>query len=367
MAEEQRKRLEELLGPSPSTTTDNAPLSSLTLYKTAFGALASDSPNYVQAAENLQRAVGQYPQFAVAWNVLGYSREQLGDEQAAREAYEEAAQADSDYLQPQVHLARLDIRDQQWDSAKSRSEAILGVDEKRAEAWFYLATAEYNLDDLDAARKAAETVAGGPQVENYPQVFQLLGRVRTREGDYAGATEAYRSYLKARPGAVDRNLVEEQIGRLETAEDVEKINAAVQEADWATVVELGEQLAEVDDESGLGLYFAAMAHLQLNDDGAARARRRKPFYAAKTATGSPACTACSARCMRGMAPSKRLRGTTASLSPRSPTRPTWRSCNSNSPTGEKLRRFEERRNPVIRVINPTGTTAVTVVRGRASG
>ncbi len=362
LAEDQRKRLEKLLGPSPSKTTDNAPLPSLTLYKTAFEALASDAPNYVQAAENLQRAVQGYPRFAVAWNVLGYSREQLGDEQAAREAYEKAAQADSDYLQPQAHLARLDIRDQQWDSAKRRSEAILSVDEKRADALFYLATAEYNLDDLDAARQAAEAVAGGPHAENYPEVLQLLGRVRTREGDYAGATEAYRSYLKVRPGAVDRNLVEEQISRLETAEDVEKINAAVQAADWTTVVELGEQLAEVDEESGLGLYFAAMAHLQLNDYGAARAaaeavlrredsdrfpgvhRMLGTLYARESAFEAAA-------------------GQYRELIAKVPDAPDLTKLQQQLVDWEKLLRYEERRDPVVRVINPTGRTAVIVARG----
>ena len=362
LAEEQRKRLEKLLGPSPSKTTDNAPLTSLALYRTAFEALATDSPNYVQAAENLQRAVQEYPRFAVAWNVLGYSREQLGDEQAAREAYEEAAQADSDYLQPQAHLARLDIRDQQWDSAKSRSEAILGVDEKRADAWFYLATAEYNLDDLDAARRAAETVAEGPQVENYPQVFQLLGRVRTRQGDYAGAAEAYRRYLKARPGAVDRNLVEDQIGRLETAEDVEKINAAVQAADWATVVELGGQLAEVDDESGLGLYFAAMAHLQLNDDGAARAAA-ETVLRREDSERFPGVHRMLGTLYAREGAFEEAAGQYREFIAKVPDAPDLAKLQQQLADWEKLRRFEERRNPVIRVINPTGRTAVTVVRG----
>ena len=362
LAEEQRKRLEELLGPSPSKTTDNAPLPSLTLYKTAFGALASDTPNYVQAAENLQRAVREYPQFAVAWNVLGYSREQLGDEQAAREAYEKAVQADSEYLQPQAHLARLDIRDQQWVSAKRRSEAILSVDEKRADAWFYLATAEYNLDDLDAAWHAAETVAGGPHGENYPEVFQLLGRVRTREGDYTGATEAYRSYLKARPGAVDRNLVEEQIGRLETAEDVEKINAAVQAADWATVVELGEQLAEVDDESGLGLYFAAMAHLQLNDYGAARAAA-ETVLRREDSDRFPGVHRMLGTLYAREGAFEAAAGQYREFIAKVPDSPDLAKLQQQLADWEKLRRFEERRNPVIRVINPAGRTAVTVVRG----
>ena len=362
LAEEQRKRLEKLLGPSPSKTTDNAPLPSLTLYKTAFEALASDSPNYVQAAENLQRAVQEYPQFAVAWNVLGYSREQLGDEQAAREAYEEAAQADSEYLQPQAHLARLDIRDQQWDSAKHRSEAILSVDEKRADALFYLATAEYNLDDLDAARQAAETVAEGPHGENYPEVLQLLGRVRTREGDYAGATEAYRSYLKARPGAVDRSLVEEQIGRLETAEDVEKINAAVQAADWATVVELGEQLADVDDESGLGLYFAAMAHLQLNDYGAARAAA-ETVLRREDSDRFPGVHRMLGTLYAREGAFEAAAGQYREFIAKVPDAPDLAKLQQQLVDWEKLLRYEERRNPVVRVINPTGRTVVTVARG----
>ncbi|HUG80797.1 MAG TPA: VWA domain-containing protein, partial [Bryobacterales bacterium] len=156
LAEEQRRRIEKLLGPSPSKTTNEAPLPSLTLYKTAFDELAGAAPSYPRVIADLEQAVEGYPQFAVAWNVLGYSREQLGDAAGAREAYEKAADADPEYLQPQAHLARMEIQDQDWEAAKKRAEALLQADQERADARFFLATAEFNLDHLDAAGKAVE-------------------------------------------------------------------------------------------------------------------------------------------------------------------------------------------------------------------
>jgi len=362
LAEEQRKRLEKLLGPSPSKTTDGAPISSLTLYKTAFEVLASDAPNYVRAAEDLQRAVDEYPDFAVAWNVLGYAREQLGDEETARQAYARAAEADPEYLQPLAHLARFDIQDQEWASAKERSETLLKIDAARADASFYLATAEYNLENLDAARASAETVAAGPEADKFPDVFQLLGRIHAREGNYTAATEAYRRYLEVRPGAVDRELVEEQISSFETAEDVEKLHAAAQAEDWETVVELGEQLAEVDEDSGLGLYYAAMAYLQLNDYAGAQAAAE----AVLTRDDSDRYTGVHrmlgtlyARDGNFDAASNHYREFIAKV----PAATDIEKLRDQLSDWEKLLRYEERTGPVVRVINPSGRTAVTVVRG----
>lgn len=363
LAEEQRKRLEKLLGPSPSKTTDDAPLSSLTLYKTAFEVLASDAPDYVRVAKDLQRAVDEYPDFAVAWNVLGYSREQLGDEQAAREAYAKAAEADPEYLQPLAHLARFDIQDQEWASAKNRSEALLKAEPARAEASFYLATAEYNLENLDAARMAADTVAAGPDAEKFPEVFQLLGRIHAREGNYTAATEAYRRYLEVRPSATDRELVEEQISAFETAEDVEKLHAAAQAQDWETVVELGEQLAEVDEDSGLGLYYAAMAYLQLNDDAGAQAAAEviltrddsDRYPGVHRMLGS-----LYARDGNFEEASNQYRAFIAKI----PDATDIEKLREQLADWEKLIRHEDRIRPVVRVINPSGRTAVKVVRGQ---
>ena len=362
LADEQRKRLEKLLGPSPSKTTDGAPLSSLTLYKTAFEVLASDAPNYVRAADDLQRAVDEYPEFAVAWNVLGYAREQLGDEQTARQAYARAAEADSEYLQPLAQLARFDIQDQEWASAKSRSESLLNAEPARGDASFYLATAEYNLENFDAARAAAETVAGGPDAEKFPDVFQLLGSIHAREGNYAAATEAYRRYLEVRPGAIDREVVEEQISAFETAEDVEKLHAAAQTEDWETVVELGEQLSQIDEDSGLGLYYAAMAYLQLNDYAGAQAAAE----AVLTRDDSDRYTGVHrmlgtlyARDGNFDAASNHYREFIAKV----PDATDIEKLRRQLSDWEKHLRYEERIGPVVRVINPSGRTAVTVVRG----
>lgn len=362
LAEEQRKRIEKLLGPSPSKTTDDAPLRSLTLYKTAFEELAADTPSYPRVIEGLEKAVEGYPSFAVAWNVLGYSREQLGNTAGAREAYEKSAGADPEYLQPQAHLARMEIQAEDWETAKDRAEALLKADLERADARFYLATAEFNLDNLDAAREAAQALTEGDGAEQFPEAFQLLGIVRARYGDFTAATNAYQQYLEVRPNATDREVIEEQIESWKTAQDITKINEAAQAGDWEIVVELGEQLTEVDTDSGIGPYFAAMAHSRLGNDAGAKHsaaivlergdRERFPDIHRMLGT-------LHAREGNFTEASRAYREFIAKV----PDVPDRAKIEQQLDDWEKQLQYEKREGPVIRVINPTGRTTVTVVLG----
>ena len=362
LAEQQRKRLEELLGPSPSKTTDDAPLTSLTLYKTAFEELTTDAPSYPRVIEDLERAVEGYPRFAVAWNVLGYSREQMGDAAGARQAYAKAAGADPDYLQPQAHLARMDIQQEDWESAKSRAEAMLKTDEERADARFYLATAEFNLENFAVAGQAAQALIEGESAEKFPDVFQLLGLVRAHEGEFAAAAEAYRQYLEVRPNATDREFIEEQIETWKTAQDIEKINESVKAGDWETVAELGEQLAVLDADSGIGPYFTAMAHLRLGNYAEAKdavttvleRQDHERFPDALRMLGT-----LYAREGQFDEASRAYREFIA----RVPGTPDLAKLQAQLDDWEKLRQYEKREGPVIRIVNPRGQTAVTVVRG----
>ena len=362
LAEEQRKRIEKLLGPSPSKTTDDAPLPSLTLYKTAFEELAGAAPSYPRVIEDLERAVEGYPQFAVAWNVLGYSREQLGNAAGAREAYEKAAGADPEYLQPQAHLARMDIQAEDWEGAKKRAGTLLEADEERADARFYLATAEFNLDHLDAATEAVQALTASGDAGQFPEAFQLLGILRARNGDFPAASEAYRQYLEARPNAADREVIEEQIALWKTAQDISKINKAAQAEDWETVVELGEQLTEVDTDSGIGPYFAAMGYSRLGNDEDSKLAAaivlkrddRERFPDIQRLLG-----ALYAREGNFAEAARAYREFIAKV----PGAPGRAQLEEQLDEWEKQIGPELREGPVIRVINPTGRTVVTVVRG----
>ncbi len=362
LAEEQRKRIEKLLGPSPSKTTDDAPLPSLTLYKTAFEQLAGDAPSYPRVIEDLEKAVEGYPQFAVAWNVLGYSHEQLGNVAGAREAYEKSAGADPEYLQPQAHLARMEIQAEDWEAAKKRAEVLLKADQKRADARFYLATAEFNLDNLDAAGKALEPLTVSDGAEQFPEAFQLLGIVRARNGDFTAATEAYQRYLDIRPNAADREFIEEQIETWRTAQDIAKLNETAQAGDWEMVVELGEQLTEVDIDSGIGPYFTAMAHSRLGNDAGAK------HSAAIVLERADRDRFPDIHRMLGTLHAREGNFAEASRSYREfiakvPDVPDRAKIEPQLNDWEKQLQYQKREGPVIRVINPTGRTTVTVVRG----
>ena len=212
MQAERRPQLEEALGESRSETTGNAPLSALEAYKAGFDELGAESGNMARAAQELKKATSLYPGFAAAWNLLGYASENLGDLATAREAYQKAADADEEYLNPLAHLARLEIEQQAWDGAKERASKLIDKDAERPDAHFYLATAEFNLGNLDAAKTAAETALAHDEEGRFVQTHQLMGLIHAGQGESSAMGGANGQRVRGRRERHDRALRRRRVG-----------------------------------------------------------------------------------------------------------------------------------------------------------
>jgi Tfp pilus assembly protein PilF len=150
------------------------------------------------AAEHLQKAVAEYDMYAAAWNELGGIYTASHDTEKARVAFGKAIAADPHYIPPYVHLANLQLENQEYEEALNTSAKALDLDPRIQLANFIQALANFRLNRVDAAQKIAlEAQKGTGPV--YPQWHALLADIFLEKKDIPSAADQMRAYLKEAP------------------------------------------------------------------------------------------------------------------------------------------------------------------------
>ncbi|HNR32756.1 MAG TPA: DUF5107 domain-containing protein, partial [Candidatus Hydrogenedentes bacterium] len=116
----------------------------------------------------------------------------------ARSGYEAALGIDPLHVPSLIGLATLDLESGRFQDCEARARAAVSREPESGLAWFLLGAARLQSGDareaLACGYKAArclDTVALG---------YELVGRARMIEGDYAGAVEAFARAVAERPG-----------------------------------------------------------------------------------------------------------------------------------------------------------------------
>jgi tetratricopeptide (TPR) repeat protein len=177
-----------------------------------------------EAQRQFQKAVDEYPKFAAAWYELGRTQEALNDNDAARKSYEQALAADSKFVSPYDRLAGLAATQRNWQEVVDDTSHLLRlnpVDFPRA--WYSNAFANFQLQNIEAAEKSAESGITADSAHRIPQLKYLLGVILAQKQDYAGAVENMRAYIALAPKAPDIDKVKQQLA------DIEKLTQAKQE------------------------------------------------------------------------------------------------------------------------------------------
>ena len=173
------------------------------------------------ARQHLEKAIATYDKYAAAWNELGRIYQSSGDKNKAGDAFEKAIVIDSQYLQPYLNLAFLQIQDQQWKAGVETAGRALEMDPSIGFASFLQAVGNLNLNQLEAAEKSAREAEKGPH-GNIPQVHALLAEIFLQKQVYAEAAKHMRTYLQEAPQG---NYAEQMKKGLE---QVEKMNTSDQ-------------------------------------------------------------------------------------------------------------------------------------------
>ena len=156
-----------------STTTLQAPHNAMRSYEKAQRALGRAR---IDIAENeLRKAVGIYPHFAVAWALLGRVHEKQSRVDEANADYVRALSADSKMTQPYYCLAEIAFANKRWEDVIRITDKLINTNSSGAFVeYFYNAAANFNMGNLAIAEKNARVFQSIDKVEGILRSFSCL-------------------------------------------------------------------------------------------------------------------------------------------------------------------------------------------------
>lgn len=186
---------------SISITTLEAPQHARKRYDQALKQLRGRKAHPEKATKQLQTALAEYPTFAAAWTLLGELHWKSGDLDQAEGALTKAVEADPAYVRPYLPLARIAYQRHRWDDTLQLSDRLLRLNPYIIDAVFLRALASFQLGQGDTAEKSALEVRSSNDARRFPEVYYLLGLIRSKRGDFLAAAADFRDYLKVRPAS----------------------------------------------------------------------------------------------------------------------------------------------------------------------
>jgi len=193
-----------------SETGRSAPAKARASY--VHAAEAINLGHYPDALLSLDKAIGAYPKYAAALLLKGLVSERMGQREAARAAYQQAAAADRAYSKPLVQLAELAAEEQDpSQTAHYAGMANTLVPGAYPEMYLIEASSYFDLKRFEEAGKTAQAGIDADPKAIYPALRKLQAEVLFQKRGYAAALELYQWYLKEAPAAADIDSVQERI------------------------------------------------------------------------------------------------------------------------------------------------------------
>jgi tetratricopeptide (TPR) repeat protein len=180
------------------------------------GREAARKEKWAEARKKFEQAVAGYPKYAVAWYELGRTLEQLKDAPGASNAYEQAFSADRRYLPPYLQLANIAAEKRDWSEVVARTDQVVKLDPVNFPGvYFFNAVAQFNMKHMDAAERSAREAVKLDTAHHFPDANRLLGVILAGRGDFEGAAENLKIYLKLAPSAPGARMAKEQLAKIE--------------------------------------------------------------------------------------------------------------------------------------------------------
>lgn len=208
------KRLAGVEGMTFSMTSAMAPKDAKKAYEKARDQVKKKK--FDDAQKGLEKAVGLYPKYAVAWYELGMIHQQANRKEDARKAYEESLKADSKYVNPYLQMAVLAAADNNWKEVDETTDRVIQLNPVNfPQAYFFNSVANFNLQNYEESEKSAREAVKLDGQHRWPKAQHLLGILLAGKGDNQAALENMRGYLKFNPNGSDKPAVEKQIAEIE--------------------------------------------------------------------------------------------------------------------------------------------------------
>jgi tetratricopeptide (TPR) repeat protein len=206
-------RLVKVDGYTTSATLALAPKDAKKAYERGVNFEKKLKPDEAQA--EFLKAVDIYPKHAAAWFELGRIYENRDHVPEAREAYQKAIKADSNYVNPYERLYILAMRDGQWKETAELSDKVMRLNPYEFPGSYYAnAVANTQLHNWDAAEKSAREAAKLKGPRSMPKALYVLGVVLANKGDFPASVQSLNSYLETDPLAADKERAQKLLAQI---------------------------------------------------------------------------------------------------------------------------------------------------------
>jgi len=181
------------------------------------GRKAGSEKKFDEAIKELNKAVGIYPQYAVAWSLMGEVHRLQNQFDDAKREYRQALAADPKYVAPYFGLAAMAVLEKNWTDAVQLTDQLDALNPYAYPmAHFFNAAANLNLGKLDEAEQSARKFQKLDAAHSRPDIALLLGNILAAKHQYAEAAQLYRGFLAARPDAPNAGELRQEAERLES-------------------------------------------------------------------------------------------------------------------------------------------------------
>jgi tetratricopeptide (TPR) repeat protein len=180
------------------------------------GREAVKKEKWEEARKQFEKAVEGYPKYAAAWYELGRTLEHLKDGAGASKAYQQAFAADEHYLPPYIQLAAIAAERHDWGEVVVRTDQVVKLDPMNFPGiYVFNSIGQFNMQNMDAAEKSAREALKLDTAHRFPDANRVLGAILARRGDFEGAAENLRVYLKYAPNGPEAQTAKDQLTKIE--------------------------------------------------------------------------------------------------------------------------------------------------------
>jgi Tfp pilus assembly protein PilF len=202
--------------PTADPAFAGTPTPALDLY--IKGTEAEQKGDHKKAAEQLEKAIVAYPNFAQAYNALGMVYLKQADVGKAVEALATAFKLKPDDADINLNYGIALLQKKDFAASEERLRGALKEKDELASAHYYLGLALFSQKKYADAQAELERAISLPGGDNYALAHKYLGGIYWSQSDYKRAADELEKYLKLSPKAADAEKTKDAIKDLRSKE-----------------------------------------------------------------------------------------------------------------------------------------------------
>ena len=182
----------------------------------AKGLEAEKNKKLEEASKAFAEAVHLYPNYAEAWYEYGNVHAAMKEDDAARQSYDAAVNADPTFTPPYLKIARIEAVARNWQGLADVTAKLIKLSpNSEPEVYLYNSEANINLKNAAVAEESAKAGLKMDTLHRVPKFWYILGVLMTNRGDLTDALEQFQNYLKFAPDGPDANAVRSDLALIQ--------------------------------------------------------------------------------------------------------------------------------------------------------